>query len=362
MSLRAGDWIEVRSKEEILATLDRSGEVEGLPFMPQMFTYCGKRYRVYKSAHKTCDTVTGRYVGLTVKDSVHLEHRCDGKAFGGCQANCLLFWKETWLKPVAGDIQNEIGRRSALTDKAECTESDVHAATHQRAADGETVYSCQATKLLNYAKPLKWWDARQYVETVRSGNAPPLNVLSGLVYLAYTYGTAAQSERWGRPFRWLYDVIRPLYGGIPFPRRKGTLPEGATMPTLELGLQPGEFVEVRPYQEILATLNKAGSNRGLAFDSELVPYCGKAFRVVTRVEKFVDERNGRMRWMKTPAVILDGVVCKARFAGQRMFCPREIHLWWREIWLRRVAVEDGTTVAPRRSVECGLHRDARRES
>ena len=55
--------MEVRSKEEILRTLDKSGRLEGLPFMPQMFQYCGQRFQVYKRAHKTCDTVSGHYVG-----------------------------------------------------------------------------------------------------------------------------------------------------------------------------------------------------------------------------------------------------------------------------------------------------------
>ena len=48
MKLRAGDWIEIKSKEEILATLDKNGQLEGLPFMPQMFRYCGKRFKIYK--------------------------------------------------------------------------------------------------------------------------------------------------------------------------------------------------------------------------------------------------------------------------------------------------------------------------
>ena len=39
MALRAGDWVEVRSKEEILATLDENGRLEDLPFMPQMLQY-----------------------------------------------------------------------------------------------------------------------------------------------------------------------------------------------------------------------------------------------------------------------------------------------------------------------------------
>jgi hypothetical protein len=63
MKPRAGDWVEVRSKEEILKTLDKNGRLEELPFMPQMFDYCGQRFRVYKRARKTCDTVSGCYVG-----------------------------------------------------------------------------------------------------------------------------------------------------------------------------------------------------------------------------------------------------------------------------------------------------------
>ena len=55
--LRAGDWVEVRSKEEILRTLDATGRLDGLPFMPQMFQYCGQRFKVFKRAHKTCDTI-----------------------------------------------------------------------------------------------------------------------------------------------------------------------------------------------------------------------------------------------------------------------------------------------------------------
>ena len=59
LKLRAGDWVEVRSKEEILQTLDPGGQLEGLPFMPEMLQYCGKRSRVFKRAHKTCDPPNG---------------------------------------------------------------------------------------------------------------------------------------------------------------------------------------------------------------------------------------------------------------------------------------------------------------
>src|SRR5215467_1676004 len=89
-----------------------------MPFMPEMFAFCGKRFQVYKRAHKTCDTVfpiRGRWVDR----AVHLETRCDGQAHGGCQARCLIFWKEAWLKPVA--------------DRTKVDPSDNHPAAHSDA-------------------------------------------------------------------------------------------------------------------------------------------------------------------------------------------------------------------------------------
>src|SRR5436190_1333915 len=78
------------------------------------------------------------------------------------------------------------------------------------------------------------------------------------------------------------------------------------MPLDENSLQAGDLVRVKSYQYILSTLDTKGKNRGLHFDAELVPYCGKIFRVRTRIERFVDENTGVMRTLKTPAVILDG--------------------------------------------------------
>ena len=71
-----------------------------------MFDYCGQRFRVFRRAHKTCDTVN-KTGGRRMEATVHLEGiRCDGEAYGGCGAACLLFWKEAWLKPVPGPHVN----------------------------------------------------------------------------------------------------------------------------------------------------------------------------------------------------------------------------------------------------------------
>ena len=57
LDLRPGDWVEVRSEQEILSTLDDGAALDGLVFMPEMLAFCGRRFRVYKRADKTCDTI-----------------------------------------------------------------------------------------------------------------------------------------------------------------------------------------------------------------------------------------------------------------------------------------------------------------
>jgi hypothetical protein len=335
----AGDWVEVRSKEEILRTLDKDARLEGLPFMPQLFQYCGQRFRVNKRAHKTCDTVSGAYVGRRLSRTVHLEHRCDGKSHGGCQAGCLIFWKEAWLKPVAGDASSRApalasSQPNEITDGAGCTESDVWRATKDASSGSQPRYSCQATELLHFTQPLKWWDARQYVEAYRSGNASFRTIVSRAFYVLYCHMLAKQPVI-GRPAIWLYDRIQALRGRIPFPGRMGGIPVGEPTPRNDLDLRPGDLVRVKPYAEILTSLDTAGFNRGLRFDPELVPYCDKLYRVKTRVEKFINEKTGKMQRLRTPAVILEGVYCTSRYSGQRILCPRSIYIWWREIWLER---------------------------
>jgi hypothetical protein len=109
---------------------------------------------------------------------------------------------------------------------------------------------------------------------------------------------------------------------------------------------------VKSYEEILATLNHhSNSNRGLYFDAEMVPFCGKEFLVRTRIDRFIDERTGYVRRLKTPAVILEGCCCQACYSDKRMFCPRGIFSWWREIWLERVS--EAKRAAPEQELERG---------
>jgi hypothetical protein len=102
------------------------------------------------------------------------------------------------------------------------------------------------------------------------------------------------------------------------------------------GLQAGEWVRVRTHDEVAATLNDAGRNRGLSFNMEMAPFCGEVHRVERRVTRIVDEKNGRMLAMKNPCIMLEGGHCKARYHPDTLLCRRKIPQYFREAWLERV--------------------------
>lgn len=333
---RVGDWVEVRTKQEILATLDSNGRLDGLPFMPQMFKYCGHSFQIFKIGHKTCDTVN-RTGGRRLVHGIHLDLRCDGKAYGGCQAACLIFWKEAWLKPAAKVRSGQsVQMRDVYAANPEslCLEHDL--VTTCVTKDGDESYQCQAVRLPYFTKPLPWWRPDQYFRDYVSGNTTLRGIRDVLVYSAYCKLTRAHHPTLGRPWRWLYDRIQSLRGGIPYPRHKGRLTSGQPSPVANLNVQPGELVRVKTYNEILATITYQNTNRGLYFDAELVPYCGGTYRVRARVEKFIDEKTGKMVFLKTPAIMLEDVYCRSCYSNRRMFCPRSIFSWWREAWLERI--------------------------
>ena len=115
------------------------------------------------------------------------------------------------------------------------------------------------------------------------------------------------------------------------------IPNGGQTPTARIEFEPGDLVRVKSYRDILKTLDQVNKNRGLAFDAELVPFCGGTYRVLTKVTKMIDERNGEMLEFKRPSYILEGVACEARYSECRLFCPRGLYSLWREIWLEKVA-------------------------
>jgi len=315
LDLRAGEMVEVRSASEILATLDHHARLDAMPFMPEMLKFCGRQLRISKRADKTCDTIdkTG---GRRLVNAVHLEGvRCDGEDHGGCQAACLIFWKEAWLKRI--DPKPTI-RPTGLSDESAHglgTTADLVRTTCRTNVDGEIVFSCQATQLKAASSYLPWWDVRQYYRDVCSGNVRFLEAIRVLLMR-------------------LFNIVQGVRYGLPYPYIHGKL-TGKT-PSVSLNLQPNELVQIKTREEIEETLEEHGRNRGLLFDKELVPYCGGRYRVLRHVERIINEKTGKMMHLPTDCVILEGVTCGAKFSEKRLFCPRQIYSFWREIWLKRV--------------------------
>jgi hypothetical protein len=341
LSLHAGELVEVRSVDEVLATLDENGRLNAMPFMPEMLQYCGKRFRVHKVAHKTCDNIQP-WTMRAVKDAVHLTGlRCDGQAHGGCDAGCLIFWHEAWLKRV----EEALVKDSQIVDCSLATPINPAPAESgtsipvpeilQRASvkgkepsTGEDIYSCQATDLREFTSHLSSWNLWQYVRDLRSRNLDRgLGDSKGERFLELLLGIIDV-------FRVLlievFNKLQSVRSGVQYPHVRA-LPAAA--PPGELNLKPGEFVQVKSRQEIFATLDKRNRNRGLLFDAEMLKYCGGTFRVLRRVNQIVDEKNGKMLRMKSSCIILDGSACAADY---HKLCPRAIYHYWREGWLRRV--------------------------
>lgn len=320
LDLKPDEWVEVRSAAEILTTLDERGTLDSMPFMPEMLTHCGKRYQVFKRADKTCDTVS--WTGLRrMENAVHLKSlRCDGSDHGGCQAGCLMFWKEAWLKRAVdapASSQESFGATVAVLASDLKQQAAEHRAWLESRAvqsqpnEDEIRYRCQATELAKASVPLPWWKPGQYVRDVCHNRVSLLEVLRGISIAAFN------------------KLLRSTTGRR-FPNVVGTL---SKTPTESLKLEPGEWVVVKSAKEILATLDRNGRNRGLSFDSEMLPYCGKRYKVLRRVDRLIDESTGRMLQPAGVSIILDNVICLARY---RRSCPRSIFPYWREIWLERV--------------------------
>jgi hypothetical protein len=348
VTLKAGTLVEVRSREEILASLDAAGQVERMPFMPEMLGYCGKRFRVSAVAHKTCDSAYKTF-GRKLENSVHLEElRCDGSAHGGCQATCLLFWKTAWLKPV-DEASSAVAAKDSRSGNAGISEDQLLAATVKAGTGSpEPIYSCQATQLYQATTPLPWWDFRQFWRDIYYGNASigraarvlTVAAFRGLVSFGFGY----------RFFKWMYGKVHLALNGFPAPSGDGLIPMGKPTPPCDIGLQPGERVRVRSHEEIRQTLSTGNKNRGMWFDHEMVKFSGHEYRVASRVDRIIDEVSGKMLQMKQPCVVLDKVWCTAEYTSGRLLCRRAVTTYWRENWLERLDDGSATQGNPQKSV------------
>ncbi|HXZ82187.1 MAG TPA: hypothetical protein VED84_00360 [Acidimicrobiales bacterium] len=94
-----GPTAKVRSFEEIAATLDARGRLDGISFSPEMIEFTGQEFPIVRQIADldvelpSWKQPRGAFYAL---DGV----RCSGapRGSGGCDRNCALMWHRSWLE------------------------------------------------------------------------------------------------------------------------------------------------------------------------------------------------------------------------------------------------------------------------
>jgi hypothetical protein len=314
LSLEPGELAEVRRVAEILATLDADGQLDGVPFMPEMLAYSGRQFRVLRRADRTC----WQGVPRRFENAVYLDQlRCDGSAHEGCQARCLLLWKEAWLRRAGEKGKSSVipepgaalphNRKRGLEDRTYGLSSE---STKGR---GGTL-RCQTTELL----------AASCSSEPDDRPCSAINVLRGTIFAGF--GPAELR----RTYNYVWGKLL-LLAFTRWARAPRNISRYRQTPSEKLDLRPGELVRVRGIREILRTLDYRTCNRGMQFTPQMFQFCGRKYRVARRITRQIDERDSKMRDFRNPCILLESVHCE----GQRFSCSRGSYHYWREIWLRR---------------------------
>jgi len=110
-------------------------------------------------------------------------------------------------------------------------------------------------------------------------------------------------------------------------------------------IKPGDFVEVKAPNEILQTLDSAGTVDQLPFMREMAEYCGRRFRVSRRVVKIcASGMKGGSVLLGFPGndvLTLEGIRCSG---ADHDGCQKLCMILWKESWLRKV---EETTAPPK---------------
>ena len=99
LGLQPGDWVRVRSREEIAQTLDSASRNRGLIFEPEMSEYAGQRFQIDYAIKKMIHEETGAMIKLN--STVVLKGLvCHGLCAKSCPRSNYWFWREDWLERI----------------------------------------------------------------------------------------------------------------------------------------------------------------------------------------------------------------------------------------------------------------------
>jgi hypothetical protein len=103
LNLQPGEWVQVKTLDQIVQTLDKNGKNRGLHFSEDMIVFCGRKFRVRNRLDRMIIEATGQMRDL--KNTVILDNvRCGCPyTFGGCPRGVFQYWREIWLQRALPD-------------------------------------------------------------------------------------------------------------------------------------------------------------------------------------------------------------------------------------------------------------------
>jgi hypothetical protein len=103
LNLQVGDWVRVKSLEEIKATLTIGGAHRGLHFDTEMAAFCGRVFQVRGRVTHIIDEPTGKMLQFS-SDCIKLDGAyCSGERSTGrwfCAREIYPYFREAWLERV----------------------------------------------------------------------------------------------------------------------------------------------------------------------------------------------------------------------------------------------------------------------
>ena len=101
LNLQPGELVEVKSRDEIIHTINPRGHNRGLAIDQEMLQHCGKRFRVLTRVDRIIVEGTGKM--REIQNTVALTDLvCTGLCRRGCNRSGYPMWREAWLKRVEG--------------------------------------------------------------------------------------------------------------------------------------------------------------------------------------------------------------------------------------------------------------------
>jgi hypothetical protein len=98
LNLQPGEFVQVKSREEILGTLDSKNRNRGLLFDSEMLRYCEGTFKVLKRVNQIVDEKTGKTLKMKSPCIILEGVACVSEYHRLCPRAIYHYWREGWLR------------------------------------------------------------------------------------------------------------------------------------------------------------------------------------------------------------------------------------------------------------------------